>query len=76
MEEEGSEGRGGLGEELGEGGGAGGGGGEGNQKEDFPMGVGREGNKVLRTVTIPIACGNEVAGPAPTSPLRHSVPHW
>ena len=65
MEEEGSERRGGLGEELG--------GGGGNQKEDFPMGVGREGNKVLRTVTIP---GNEVAGPAPTSPLRHSVPHW
>ena len=21
-------------------------------------------------------CGNEVAGPAFTSPLRHSVPHW
>ena len=23
-----------------------------------------------------MAYGNEVAGPAATSPLRHSVPHW
>ena len=27
-------------------------------------------------ITIPIDWGNDVAGPAPTSPLRHSVPHW
>lgn len=26
--------------------------------------------------TSPIDMGNEVAGPAPTSPLKHSVPHW
>ena len=31
--------------------------------------------KKKRSLTSPSAWGKEVAGPAPTSPLRHSVPH-